>query len=138
MLFYEHGIIASGIDFSGSGIEVARQRAPGAEFVVGDFREPLPFDEASFDVAFMRGLSTFNDWDIAERAAADLPRIARVVRPGGMLLLSTNTLLSGGAQPNTAVVHHRASTYLAALETVATPTKMVYVDNFLQIAAVHR
>ena len=70
------GASVTGLDGSPRLLEVARERVPSGEFVLGDAAE-LPFDDGAFDAA----VSVFGVIFArpAERAAAE---IARVVRPG--------------------------------------------------------
>jgi len=139
MLLAEHGIEVAGIDQAQSGIEVARHRLPGARFVQANINEPLPFDPGSFDVAFMRGFSCLGSPAIdSDATVRQLTNVARMVRPGGMLLASTYTTLSGVQDAGSVWVNHRVSTIAAAIEKVADPFKMVRVDNYLQVAAYRR
>jgi SAM-dependent methyltransferase len=77
------GAIVAGLDASPRLLEVARERVPGAEFVLGDCAQ-LPFDDGQFDAA----VSVFGVIFAhpAEQAAAE---IARVVRPGGRVVVTT-------------------------------------------------
>jgi SAM-dependent methyltransferase len=77
------GAIVTGLDASPRLLDVARERVAGAEFVAGDCAR-LPFDDGQFDAA----LSVFGVIfaQPAEQAAAE---IARVVRPGGRVVVAT-------------------------------------------------
>lgn len=77
------GARVTGLDGSPRLLEVARERVPGAEFVRGDAAE-LPFDDGEFDAA----VSVFGVMFArpAEQAVAEL---ARVVRPGGRVAITT-------------------------------------------------
>jgi ubiquinone/menaquinone biosynthesis C-methylase UbiE len=71
------GATVAGLDASEALIAIARARAPGADFRVGDMFA-LPFDDDSFDVA-----TSFNGiWKGCDDA---LREARRVVRPGGMV-----------------------------------------------------
>jgi ubiquinone/menaquinone biosynthesis C-methylase UbiE len=134
MLFAEHDIVVSGCDRSPVGIEVAQARLPEATFVVADINEQLPFPPSSFDVGFMRGLSTLGAQTIdVPVVATQITNVAKVLRPGGMLLLSQYVVL-GVEQKDESWSNHRLSEIIAALETLATPSKITYVPNYLQLS----
>jgi SAM-dependent methyltransferase len=80
---HDAGAIVTGVDASPRLLDVARERVPGGEFVQGDAAK-LPFDDAQFDAA----VSVFGVIFARppERAAAE---IARVVRPGGRVAVTT-------------------------------------------------
>jgi len=77
------GAQVTGLDGSQRLVEVARERVPGAEFVVGD-ATAMPFEDGQFDAA----VSVFGVILVrpAEKAAAEL---ARVVRPGGRIAITS-------------------------------------------------
>src|SRR3954447_18615893 len=77
------GARVSGVDSSPRLIDVARERVPDAELVVGD-ASALPFADAAFDAA----VSVFGAIFArpAEQAVAEL---ARVVRPGGRIVITS-------------------------------------------------
>ncbi len=77
------GAAVTGIDSSPRLLDVARERVPGAEFVLGDAAK-LPFEDGRFDAA----VSVFGVIFArpAEQAAAE---IARVVAPGGCVAITT-------------------------------------------------
>ena len=104
-----HGFTVTGLDLDPAMIERARARAHGSSadgsgtqptFVVGDVAS-LPFADASFDVA----ISTFSMHHWADRTAG-LTEIARVVRPGGRVLIWD---LKQGRIPLHAHVHRPAA-----------------------------
>jgi len=72
-----------GLDASPRLLEVARERVPGAEFVLGDSAE-LPFEDGAFDAA----VSVFGVI-FGQPAGASAREIARVVRPGGRVVATT-------------------------------------------------
>ena len=77
------GAAVTGADTSPRLLDVARERVPGGEFVLADAVE-LPFADGAFDAA----VSVFGVIFArpAERAVAEL---ARVVRPGGRVVITT-------------------------------------------------
>jgi ubiquinone/menaquinone biosynthesis C-methylase UbiE len=85
----------TGLDRDAGALRVARRRAllPSDRFVEGDARN-LPFEEGRFDLALCHGVLHHLDDRDAARAVAEL---ARVVRPGGTLLLCD--LVRDGAPP---------------------------------------
>jgi SAM-dependent methyltransferase len=75
-----------GTDPIAPAIEWASENLPGIEFRHGPERPPLPSDEAQFDFAF--AISIWSHF--AEPAAvAWLEEMRRIVRPGGLLVLTT-------------------------------------------------
>lgn len=80
------GARVTGFDTSERMVALARQRdLPGAEFVVADLAEPLPFPDDAFDVAVASlVLHYLRDW------VGPLRELRRVVRPGGALVCSTH------------------------------------------------
>ena len=71
-----------GIDATPAMLDVARARTPNAEFREGDFTN-LPFDDATFDLAVC-ALALAH---LADPTPA-IAEIARVVRPGGRVVLT--------------------------------------------------
>lgn len=88
-LVARHGALVDGVDIAEALLETARARAVAEglpiAYHLGD-AEALPFDDAAFDAV----VSTFGVMFVSrpEAAAAEL---ARVVRPGGRLALTTWT-----------------------------------------------
>jgi 2-polyprenyl-3-methyl-5-hydroxy-6-metoxy-1,4-benzoquinol methylase len=74
----------AGVDaFAGAVVEAREQAQPGLEFIVGDVRE-LPFGEHEFDLVTC--------FEVIEHVAEQerlLDELARVLRPGGLLAIST-------------------------------------------------
>jgi SAM-dependent methyltransferase len=81
-LLGELGWRAHGVDLSGGLLAVARRRLPTARLARGTV-EALPYADASFDVVVCCG-STLSFVDDPARALGEM---ARVLRPGGRLLL---------------------------------------------------
>ena len=82
MLADLRGADVAAIDAACGMIEVARQRLPGADVRVGDL-EALPFADRSFDAVI-----GVNSVFYADDMAAAMKEIARVVRPGGLVVLT--------------------------------------------------
>ncbi|MEO6040576.1 MAG: class I SAM-dependent methyltransferase [Croceibacterium sp.] len=76
------GAEVTAIDAAPGMVEVARRRLPGADVRVGDL-ESLPFDDASFDAVI-----GVNSIFYAADMATAMREIARVVRPGGLVVLT--------------------------------------------------
>jgi len=76
------GAKVAALDAAPGMIEVARQRLPDADLRVGDL-ETLPFDDASFDAVI-----GVNSLFYAQDMAAAMRELARVVRPGGRVVLT--------------------------------------------------
>ena len=74
----------TGVDVSQVALDRARKRLPGAELVLVEPDEPLPFADNSFDlVTCTETLEHVRDVQLA------LSEIRRVLRPGGRLALTT-------------------------------------------------
>jgi SAM-dependent methyltransferase len=82
----DRGAIVSGFDLSAAMIELARARlGAGADLVVHDLAEPLPYPDAAFDdVVASLVLHYLEDW------TEPLAELRRVLEPGGRLILSTH------------------------------------------------
>ena len=77
------GARVTGLDGSPRLVGVARERVPEGEFVVGD-AAAMPFDDAAFDAA----VSVFGVI-FARPAETAVAELARVVRPGGRIAITT-------------------------------------------------
>ena len=82
----DRGADVVGVDASDELLGVAREQyGDEIEFHLADLREPLPFDDASFDVIVTQlALDHIQSWDTA------LAEFHRVLEPGGHALLSVN------------------------------------------------
>jgi ubiquinone/menaquinone biosynthesis C-methylase UbiE len=80
----EAGARAVGVDVSGLAVQIARERHPGREIVHVAAGEPLPFPDAGFDVVWLGGVIGH-----VLDTEAFLDEVARVLRPDGKLVLST-------------------------------------------------
>jgi SAM-dependent methyltransferase len=77
------GAAATGLDHSEEMVEVARQRAPGAEVLLGK-AESLPFADSSFNAVAMSVVFFFFDDPVGV-----LQECRRVLRPGGRIAVYT-------------------------------------------------
>ncbi|WP_374432254.1 class I SAM-dependent methyltransferase [Tabrizicola sp.] len=77
------GLTVAGIDAAPPLLDIARKRVPGGDFRKGDL-ETLPHAEASFDL-----VTGFNAFQFAASPARALVEAARVVRPGGAVVVVT-------------------------------------------------
>ena len=82
LLAWRAGAGVTGLDSSPRLLDVARERVPQAEFVLGDCAE-LPFEDGQFDAA----VSVFGVI-FARPAARAAAEIARVVKPGGLMTVT--------------------------------------------------
>jgi len=87
---------AVGIDRSALLLGEARLEAPGATLLRGDLRA-LPFHAGSMAAAFCFYSSMFLGTD--EDAALGLAEVARILRPGGSLVLTTDNPIRLAARP---------------------------------------
>jgi SAM-dependent methyltransferase len=107
-----------GCDPIAPAIEWARANLPGIDFRVSPERPPLPYDDGQFDLAFAISIwSHFN----APAAVAWLDEMRRVIRPGGMLALTTH-----GFQ----TVAHDEERGLRGAEQLTQITRALYEEGF--------
>lgn len=88
------GVAATGVDPTGPLIEEARARDPGGDYRLGR-AEALDFPDAAFDLVV--SYLALIDIDDAESAITEM---ARVLRPGGALLLAHINGFSTAGEPN--------------------------------------
>ncbi len=132
-LFAEAGFPSTGVDFSPGGIEVARTAYPTPTFLVGD-AEDLPFADDTFDIVFTRAISHLSRPDLFTDASRRLmASMRRVVRPGGLILISFYSRRDGGGTAEHA--WHRVSDLVRLMEGVADPYHVDVTGNYVQIAA---
>jgi glycosyltransferase involved in cell wall biosynthesis/SAM-dependent methyltransferase len=76
-----------GVDPNAGAIEWAAENVPGASFAVSPSDPPLPFADASMDLAYAISIwSHFNEW----AALAWLDEMRRIVAPGGHLAITVH------------------------------------------------
>jgi SAM-dependent methyltransferase len=80
LLAVQRGAEVTGLDATAALIEIAGERVPQADLVVGDLEDPLPFDPDSFDV-----VTAFNAAQYADDPVAVLKNMSRVTKPGGLV-----------------------------------------------------
>ena len=78
-----------GVDLSPGIVRAAGRRCPALESHVADVRK-LPFDDAAFDIIV--SISTLDHFDSRREMQKALGELARVLRPGGELLLTLDNL----------------------------------------------
>jgi len=83
--FVRRGVKATGVDSSPGALDVARQRAPNATFHLGSVAS-LPITDGTMDSATL--IETVEHLD-DETMFAALAEVKRVLRTGGMLLVTT-------------------------------------------------
>src|SRR5437899_1707782 len=98
----QYGHRATGVDRSGLLLAEARAEAPGAALVRADLRA-LPLHQGSLAAAFCFYSSMFLGSE--EDAALALVEAARVLRPGGALVLTTDNPLRLAASPHVKIEH---------------------------------
>ena len=86
-----------GLDQSAELIKLAKEKNPGQEFVVGDMTS-LDFSAQLFDAVI--GIASFNHIPGQELQLKTLKEMARVLKPGGQILMTNWNLHSESAQKN--------------------------------------
>jgi SAM-dependent methyltransferase len=79
----QRGAVIAGLDAAASLIEIARERSPAADLVVGEM-EQLPFAARSFDV-----VTGFNAYEFAANPDRALAEAARVGIPAAAVVIAT-------------------------------------------------
>jgi len=90
-----------GVDVDAEAIAWSRANIPAAKFVCGQPLPPLPFTDASLDMIYAISVFTHLNEDFQRAWIAELER---VLKPGGMLLLSVYSERVWRAQPEAASV----------------------------------
>ncbi len=92
-------VLYTGLDQSAELIRLAKEKVPEVEFVVGEMTE-LSFGAESFDAIF--SIAAFNHIPGAELQLKSLQEMKRVLKPGGLIIMTNWNLLSDSAQKNIA------------------------------------
>ncbi len=87
-----------GLDYSKSGLAIARAENPDIFFAVGDFNRPLPVKTESMDGVFAN-----NALYLVKEPIVTLGYIHNILKPGGMFVMSTP---KEGAKPFAIVKEH--------------------------------
>lgn len=90
-------VLYTGLDQSGELIALAKEKVSEAEFVVGEMTE-LSFVAESFDAIF--AIASFNHIPGPELQLKSLQEMKRVLKPGGLIIMTNWNLLSDSAQKN--------------------------------------
>ena len=80
LLAARRGATVTGLDATQPLLDIAHERVPGATLVRGDLEDPLPFDDATFDV-----VTAFNSVQYAADPVRALQSMALVTKPGGLI-----------------------------------------------------
>lgn len=93
-----------GLDVSPIAISIARQKKPAAHLVCADLSGELPFSDSTFDVVTIFNV-LYHDWVKSEEAV--LSEVSRVLRPGGILLLTEPAFPILAREMDLAAMGHR-------------------------------
>ena len=80
LLAHQRGATVTGLDATAPLLEIARERVPDADFILGDLEDPLPFTQGAFDV-----VTAFNAVQYADDPVAVLKNMSHVTRPAGLI-----------------------------------------------------
>lgn len=87
--------LTAGVDLSATALDFARQTAPSASLVRADISQGLPFAAAAFDLVTVYNV-LYHRWVPHEEAV--LSEISRVLRPGGLLLITEPAFAQSGTR----------------------------------------
>jgi len=104
-MFASMGYDVTGIDFSKTAIDKAREYHPDIRFEVMDATR-MTFEQSSFDMIFASGLSVANTKYLPELHAI-LLHIMRFVAPGGTLAFLSGSTLTGRTSPVSTWFNHK-------------------------------
>jgi SAM-dependent methyltransferase len=93
--------LVAGVDLSPLALNYACLEAPGARLVRADITRGLPFADAAFDLATIFNV-LYHDWVNSEVAV--LREVQRVVRPGGLALITEPAFPSLAREMDVAVM----------------------------------
>ncbi len=96
--------VAVGVDVSPIALSLAKQKQPGASLVRADINNTLPFGEGSFDVVTVFNV-LYHDW--IENEGAIVSEIYRVLRPGGIFLITEPAFAVLSRELDEAAMGHR-------------------------------
>jgi SAM-dependent methyltransferase len=91
-LLSSHAVEVAGIDISPSIVKAARRRHPGLDAVVASDVRTLPFGDDVFDTVI--STSTLDHFETMDDVMAAVSNIARILKPGGRLILMMDNLLN--------------------------------------------
>jgi SAM-dependent methyltransferase len=75
-----------GIDVSDIGLDLAKTAAPFARLICASINDPLPFEDATFDVATIFNV-LYHQW-VSRSESEILQEVARIVKPDGLVLIT--------------------------------------------------
>jgi SAM-dependent methyltransferase len=93
-----------GVDLSPIALSIARQKQPQSRLVRADLNNSLPFGDANFDAVTVFNV-LYHDWVMSE--AAVFAEINRVLRPGGVLLITEPAFSILAREMDIAAMGHR-------------------------------
>ena len=84
----DHGFAVTATDIASGALAACARRAPGAQLLVHDLREPMPFADGQFGAALASLCLHYFPWQVTQDAVAE---ILRCLTPGGVLLCRLNS-----------------------------------------------
>jgi 2-polyprenyl-3-methyl-5-hydroxy-6-metoxy-1,4-benzoquinol methylase len=136
-LFAAQGFDCTGMDLSATGIETAKRLYGDSEFFIGDAEKPLFNPPRQFDIVFCRTISHLCMKPLMNsRTLATMANMSQCVAPGGIFLLSYNTLRNH--ENAHACADHKASDLMTLVEPFLDPFRFELVGNYIQIGAQRR
>jgi SAM-dependent methyltransferase len=96
--------VAVGLDLSPIALAEARRKDPSAQLVQADLNQTLAFGDGTFDVVTVFNV-LYHDWIASE--AAVVGEIARVLRPGGVALITEPAFAILSREMDAAAMGHR-------------------------------
>ena len=121
--------LAVGVDVSTIAISFARSKKPKARLVRADLNNGLPFDDAAFDVVTVFNV-LYHDW--VRNDAAVIAEIGRMLRPGGLLLITEPAFARPGARDgcrrhgSSALPYRRYRAAMPGGQAVGRPSELLH------------
>lgn len=117
-LFKKYGLEVTGIDFSKSAIEVAKQKYPNILFEQNDAFN-LPYEKNSFDIIFAHGFSIFLQKEMPS-ASPFLSSMMELLKSNGLFIIINTTSLTDKYTKTKSRINYKTTSFTKLFAKVNT------------------